>query len=612
MPAIEALEGADGVYSLLRLRCRSDIRLMRILANDGNNIACELRVVNLESNPLYTALSYTWGPSTGAEERMGVSSSPTHTICCNDRKILVTKNLYDFLRVRNNFHASRDMWIDMICINQEDQEERTSQVSMMAEIYRSAETVIVWLGDEDEDTWRSFTLVRVLSKLCNDCLRQITPDKLNSEATLGILGPYCQISFWRSVARLFQRKYFTRVWIIQEIILARKIIVLCGRHSVDWEDLASVSRFLTLTAWTRWTCVREGFSAHDPDQVHHAIPNILTHIKRIRTGGEINVMLDCLITSRRFLSSDPRDKVYALLGLVEDYIKGKHRFNPMYGERSVSETYTLAAIQVLEDSDDLLVLAYAEGDKFQTIVQYSWVPDWSCPRVLGLGVVGYKRYSAAGNLPRSLTINEKALSLKVRGLRLDDIVLAGESKHEFLKGTPCPSWWSILRALPPVYHTGQTRMEVFWRTLITDTAGIDRQHPAPSNYGPAFISWITSKSAAFPGPAGQHAISDDLLSLYDGGVRDTEEPVSSSEYETVFSHAQHIKLFMTKALYLGVGSESLREQDSIWIIAGSRIPLILRDGGTGVFRLVGGAYLHGFMHGEALEQDLSFQDITIV
>jgi hypothetical protein len=109
----------------------------------------------------------------------------------------------------------------------------------------------------------------------------------------------------------------------------------------------------------------------------------------------------------------------------------------------------------LEDSDDLLLLAYAEGDVFRShTALLSWVPDWSCEHIVGLGVTGYQRYSAAGDIPRSLLIQEDTRSLVVKGFKLDEVVLVGENKREVLEGKPFPAWLSIWNAMPEVYHTG--------------------------------------------------------------------------------------------------------------------------------------------------------------
>jgi hypothetical protein len=85
----------------------------------------------------------------------------------------------------------------------------------------------------------------------------------------------------------------------------------------------------------------------------------------------------------------------------------------------------------------------------------------------------------------------------------------------------------------------------------------------------------------------------------------------SDEYEAVFSHYTRLRLFLTSQNILGIGSESLLTKDSVWVIAGLRVPLILREASPGVFRIVGGAYLHGFMNGEALDLGHPWSDITI-
>jgi hypothetical protein len=87
--------------------------------------------------------------------------------------------------------------------------------------------------------------------------------------------------------------------------------------------------------------------------------------------------------------------------------------------------------------------------------------------------------------------------------------------------------------------------------------------------------------------------------------------LGSDDYEAVFSHYTHLRLFLTSENALGIGSDSLLANDSVWIIAGLRVPLILREASPGIFHVVGGAYLHGFMDGEALEQGHDWSDITI-
>lgn len=619
-----------GLYTATKLVPGEEIRLVNILPKrQSEEIACELQVVSLRDKPKYIALSYTWGSPTSPAKEVGtedLTRKPSYSILCTVKsntpaenqqhwyQVLATKNLHDFLlKIRNDeSHAIDSYWIDAICINQKDSEEQTSQVKMMANIYRSAEIVHAWLGEEDDDTDRAFQLIKALASCSTGNkrreriigLKDITPKALSTGELTARHPLFADVSNWISMAKLFHRRYFTRVWTIQEITLAQKMRALCGNHTIDWEDIVKVSEFLTVTSWTRW--IFDIIGSHQPN---HAVPNLLDANKTSEN------LLYSLIRFRRFDSGDPRDKIYALLGVAGSSVRGKSRLAPVYGNRSVAETYTLAAVQILEDSDDLLLLAYAEGDSFCTIPSLpSWVPDWSCSKILGLGVTGYKRYSAAAEIRRTLEINERDGCLTVKGFRLDEISSVGESKRDILKGSPVPKCHLIFEAMPSTYHTGQSRSEVFWRTLITDTAGAPPEHPAPDNYHSAYIPWITSKLSGCVKERVQHTGDPPLMKpFWDGECSvNSNDSVDPVEYETAFSHAVHLLLFLTSRKYLGVGSESLVEHDSIWIVPGSRVPLILREVNPGTFRIVGGAYVHGFMKGQALESSPILEDIIIV
>jgi hypothetical protein len=524
----------------------------------------------------------------------------------------------------------------MICIDQSNLSERTEQVMLMAAIYSSAKSVTVWLGEEDKYTKPSFALMKKLVACSKEDLKTIRPGRMNSQRTLALLEPYGDIAYWSSLKKLFERNYFNRAWIIQEITLAKTIFALCGSHLVKWDHIVRISEFLTVTSWTRWISPAGKIPAGDMNihQSHHSLPNTLEANKRTRATGDDALMLYSLIRSRGFVSKDPRDKVYALLGVCGDSIATKPGFNPVYDEdRTATTTFINAAVQILQDSHDLLLLAHVEGKMFQRLPSLpSWVPDWSCNRLLGLGITGYTRFYASGKLPRCLSIDEAALRLTVRGFMLDHIVAVGESKHQVLKGDPFPQILSLYQTMPEIYHTGQPRVEVFWRTMITDTAGPPRIYPAPHSWRLAFSSWMSSKLATQSDGNAQDYLETlkNLTSEIHGSTepfsrqsphawvhqRDTktapETTVDADAYETTFSHTPHLRPFLTSNQYFGIGSESLEENHSIWIVPGSRVPLILQKVDCGAFQIVGGAYLHGFMHGQALEAVNTFQDIILV
>ncbi|CAM1510975.1 Fc.00g084880.m01.CDS01 [Cosmosporella sp. VM-42] len=651
---------SEHLYTELRLKSSHDIRILKVLplSCDNGTIACQMRVASLLEKPEYIALSYTWGPSTDDEITPGISTRPTksiianesevqiidnlHTwassddevaafvsggrtipIVCNGRQVYVTANLHRFL-LRARRHSLVDgkyLWIDALCINQHDQAERTSQVNIMSTIYESARNVIAWLGEQDENTGKAFDLIKALSHCSVADWSQITPKGIGRPDITRILGPCGDGAFWVSMLRFWQRRYFSRVWIIQEITLGKAVVALCGEFSIDWGNIVNMSRFLTVTSWTRWMSDRS--PRVQGTHFNYMAPTILNANKNARDRGDKNIMLYCLIRSRRFKASDARDKVYALLGVAGHIVQGKPRLAPIYGDRSVAKTYIDAAIQILQDADDLLLLCCAEGQAFQTVEGLpSWVPDWNCNRVLGLGIVGYARFNAANGLPRSLNIDEHNLRLTIKAARLGSIILQGANKGDIASTQHFLGWATIIRSMQPTYHTGQSRIEVFWRTLITDTGGSPPCHPAPSKYRYAFHAWVHSKVLSHLGttaaPIEHWGSTGELVSLLEQDRPDSpsdsenaQDDIDGDEYEATFFHAIHLRPFLTNNGYLGLGSESLYKGDDVWIVPGSPVPLVLRPAAD-AWRVVGGAYVHGFMHGEALEAGLELQDISLV
>jgi hypothetical protein len=117
---------------------KKQIRLLRLQskARHANLLQYELRTFDLETAPNYQALSYTWGPE-----------SPTYPIRVNNRKHHVRANLYAFLKGV----AIKDyMWIDQICIDQSNSEEKSFVVKMMSQIYRDCDSMTIWLGSQEQ------------------------------------------------------------------------------------------------------------------------------------------------------------------------------------------------------------------------------------------------------------------------------------------------------------------------------------------------------------------------------------------------------------------------------------------------------------------------------
>lgn len=166
------------------------------------------------------------------------------------------------------------------------------------------------------------------------------------------------------------------------------LLVKCGGRILDWNYIVRVSAFLALTPWAQ--CLNMGLhELGDRDYSNNALPLYLYSNSKMASLEEYCGLLYCLTKGRRFQCSDPKDKVYSLLGLLGNHTKGKPPLRPVYADRSVVGTYVFTAIKILEDADNLLLLAHVGGQDFQIVEGLpSWVPDRSCMRGLDLGIVG--------------------------------------------------------------------------------------------------------------------------------------------------------------------------------------------------------------------------------
>jgi hypothetical protein len=266
-----------------------EIRLVTLAPRlDGSDncgkVQCKLKNVSLVESPKYEALSYTWGDDTRDNE-----------IILENRSFIVSENLWRALKELSQPIKERVLWIDFICINQDDVSEKNHQVGHMRWIYSSASRVLAWLGEAD---WFSDSLFTTLNNLEH---QERGTEALTCEDIV-------YIKFW--VEHLTGREYWTRLWIVQELALASDVLVVCGSESVEWEILEP------------WFGV--GSLTHRLDV-----------LKKNRRGGSCP-LVRLLKDFGDSKCKDPKDLVYGLLGLATDPAIEKI---PIDYEKSIYEMY---------------------------------------------------------------------------------------------------------------------------------------------------------------------------------------------------------------------------------------------------------------------------------
>lgn len=198
----------------------------------------------------YECLSYTWGSSAQAEDRVYILNELPSNEHAGDslRFMPVRHNLFialQHLRLRN---SARVLWVDALCIDQQNVTEKGREVARMGHIYSNAVQVIVWLGLEDEDTPLAQDMIKrlsagvVLSQDHRTCL--VIPESEAKLIELRSSESRFTLQHWTALRNILQRPWFRRLWIRQEVQMASKVELRCGHREIDWEDMEKVSIFL--------------------------------------------------------------------------------------------------------------------------------------------------------------------------------------------------------------------------------------------------------------------------------------------------------------------------------------------------------------------------------
>ncbi|KAF4974993.1 hypothetical protein FZEAL_8177 [Fusarium zealandicum] len=384
-----------------------EIRLLEIYVRDSERrppVTCRLRTVSLETAPPFAALSYVWGD---ADQRQN--------IVVNSQLVSVTKNLEDALRrapILQRIHPACGptflLWADAICIDQEDARERSAQVQLMARLYQKAECVFAWLGSEDEDT--AFKALRSIAIELNGLNLVSGPAEeslLMEMAELRWLSSYPDLcknhvmvsrdpkvkaiptlynASWSAINDLLSRTYWTRVWIFQEAVLARRLILTCPTSAMVFDDLGVVAARLESLQW-----YLRNMPVAKPDFLGSAAWYFLKDIidlspvasimrlRSDRASGLSSVQSEqrCALATVGFdlNATDPRDRVYGLLALTGMQIQ------PDY-DKTLGQVYTDFSLAWLKASRsaryprELMFLAYAGVGIFgEQPGLPSWVPN---------------------------------------------------------------------------------------------------------------------------------------------------------------------------------------------------------------------------------------------
>lgn len=548
-------------------------------------ITAHLSVFALTEAPLYDALSYVWGHS-GDHEPIEVSNNT----------VFVTKNLRAALARVRYADRPRVVWADAICINQRNIKERGHHVGFMGAIYSQAKRVLVCLGrDEDGQAREVAALVEE---------NHLLVSKYKSIEEMPILSaddPVFSDPRWTAVKTLTDCVWWTRTWVIQEVGLAKDPRVLYGEVEFSYRRLMSMGTWvdrcaghLSLRAGVEFNTIHTEWVDWSPQWESDNWLHDRNFLDLMNQGS----WLGC---------ADHRDHVFAMLGhpFAQVSDDGDTFVKPDY-TKDFHQVYLELAIQLLKLEKGHRLLSAVEHSE-ETIKEEfpSWIPYWTVQETMtNLGIyTGFPYNASAGRSDSLLAVTEQN-HLQVKG-----IILSTVSKR--FKFTAS----DLAEPKKPTDEESVVLSEGVFRELGRHAWDKRSISPYKSEYLTALSLALTA------GLSGYESAETKLPQHHDNFAAYWQHQLSSNPVETPpelqerIGKGDHEKFWLDMRLsctgrsfaftengYYVLGPAIMESADVCCVILGSSVPFILRrTQKEGSYKLVGEAYIHGIMHGEAKE-----------
>ncbi|KAJ2970309.1 hypothetical protein NQ176_g8252 [Zarea fungicola] len=415
--------------------------------------------------------------------------------------------------------AERLIWVDAVCINQRDVEEKSIQVGMMDRIYQNSVYVVAWLGPPDEHTDLGLktanTLITHLDEFCTSYISPWLGLDRDKYADAGV--PHLPPTDWASLASIYQRQWFRRAWIIQEAILSPILLVYIGSRLVPWFDLGMLAQALRRQEAKLGSSISTRFEPTSGPGI--AVEWNMAEMFQWRTNMSMTQrgshaeaagyeklfalaeLVGCFWT---FRATDPKDKIFSVYGLINKFAggsSGQLRHVTDYS-RSVASVYTSATRQIMNEQGSLEILSHSLFSKNPVVDLPCWVPDYSAPAVNPIPKIFSASQGLELELPRLQTEkgNDDDPRLRLEGLRLGALtaVSGRQGTRPMEKFIFEPKWFEMVLALKDLPE-GQMRpplAELLWRTLCMDLSyggffsATDNGTKAPDEYRDQFTSFV--------------------------------------------------------------------------------------------------------------------------
>ncbi|KAL6702944.1 hypothetical protein ACN47E_000786 [Coniothyrium glycines] len=352
-------------------------------------ISGELTIFRLSEAPRFSTVSYCWGSTLRAGTIHITNAAPPRDLE-NGNTLDIPTALIPFLKQARKGTKGRKLWIDSICLDQQNDQEKSAHVPKMRLIYMKAELTISWLGAEYDQSTDAIAYARRLNKWYID--NHSDPQPLSGEKQQNAKVDF-QVKVGdrslEALLRLLERPYFDRTWIVQEIVVSREVYLMCGDQIIHWAFLVNAIVCLrTLHIWV--------FEFYDGRRLHGPISLRISEMEW--QNPDAIDWTKTLVRHRSCLAHDPRDKVFAFYGLRCQRSFEDLEIVPNYVSTTATTLYhTLAARALYKSQVAVLhvprfIMSPVKhpqntGD-FNVFDLPSWAPDWRNAEETPMSLVG--------------------------------------------------------------------------------------------------------------------------------------------------------------------------------------------------------------------------------
>ncbi|KAM0233138.1 hypothetical protein ACHAP5_010493 [Fusarium lateritium] len=615
-----------GRYSALSA---TEIRLISLSSGLDNSTPVQLTTVALEDAPPYYAISHSW-----------VSDTPVEALPeSNELRLDVNISTYIRRLQQLNDHTPpfepliEFIWIDSVCINQADADERSAQVALMGTIYSQSLRTIICLGEADsvliEGTWQLINSIYAIFRTQHPtatALSDITLRVYNKQAHAASGLPELHHIQWSYLKQLVGLRWFSRIWVVQEVVLSQQDpIIVLGEYHYSWDTVGWA------VAWLR----RSGYMRLP--QIHEQMRNIdtISNLRRAHARWPLDALMS--ITQIKFHASDQRDKVYGLLGLAvecQDSSAIPDELKPDYNI-DVTTLYQRTAGFLLQRNGSLAMLTRArclDGTETRKKRQHaldlpSWCPDWSDFSTYNISIstslswIDYsdssspaifgfpKQYAASGDLMVDRIQTDQS-SMDESVLQLSGFTIAEVSQvHPFDIRRPGDTEvsdnfdskiFSVLKLAVSLLtpQDMDSWQKTFIQTMTADQHSINgRSMDQGLADGAAWLHRLlqrnTTASSLFIEQEHKGLEVDKLL---EGSCNGIPEHCESLVRNFCFDRA----FIITSDGRMGIAPSNVCQGDKVLVLLGGGVPYIVRVCGE-YWSFVGEAYIDSLMGGETIQ-----------